>query len=73
MKEISTLVFLVNKIRSEVTNQSFRGYYEHENYLIEDQEQDSPPECAVNALLNYARSLEVNKSKAIGDLEWVLN
>ncbi len=73
MKEISTLVFLVNKIRSEVTNQSFRGFYENENYLIEDHKQDSPPDSAVNALLSYARSLEVSKSKAIGDLEWVLN
>lgn len=73
MQKISTLIFLVNKIRSEVTNRSFNGFYENENYLIDNQEQDSPPESAVNALLNYARSLEVSKSKAIGDLEWVLN
>jgi len=73
MQKISTLIFLVNKIRSEVTNRSFKGFYENENYLIDNQEQDSPPESAVNALLNYARSLEVSKSKAIGDLEWVLN
>ncbi len=73
MQKISTLIFLVNKIRSEVTNRSFNGFYENENYLIDNQEQDSPPDSAVSALLNYARSLEVSKSKAIGDLEWVLN
>lgn len=73
MKKISTLIFLVNKIRSEVTNTSFNGCSEHESYMKDKEDDFSPPDFAVNAILDFARSLEVRKSKTIGNIEWVLN
>jgi hypothetical protein len=73
MKKISTLIFLVNKIRSEVTNSSFMGCSDNESYMNDKEDDFSPPDCAVNAILNFARSLEVSKSKTIGNIEWVLN
>lgn len=73
MKKISTLIFLVNKFRSEVTNTSIFGCSDHESYMKDKKDDFSPPDCAVNAILNFARSLEVSKSKTIGSIEWVLN
>lgn len=73
MKKISTLIFLVNMTRSEVTKKSFIGCSEYEPYLNDKEDYFSPAVCAVNAILNYARSLEISKSKTIGNIEWVLN
>lgn len=33
----------------------------------------SPPDRTVNAILNFARSLEVKETNAVGEIEWVLN
>lgn len=73
MKKVSTLIFHVNKIRSELMNSSLIGHAEHEPDKKDKKDDFSPPVCAVNAILNYARSLEISKSKAIGNIEWVLN
>ena len=73
MKKISTLIFLVNKVRSEVKIKSLIGCSENESCINDKKDDFSPPDSAVNAILNFARSLEVSKSKTIGDVEWVLN
>lgn len=73
MKKISTLIFLVNMARAEVTKKSFIGCSEYEPCLNDKKDDFSPPCCAVNAILNFARTLEVRKSKTIGEMEWVLN
>lgn len=41
--------------------------------MKEKQDKMTPPDIAVNAILNYARSLEVKETKATGKIEWVLN
>jgi hypothetical protein len=73
MNKMSTLVFLVNKIKTEVKNSDVFGYSDHEYYPNDFQDDVSPPEIVVNAILNYARSLEVTKSQSVGEMEWVLN
>ncbi len=73
MKKMSTLVFLVNKIKTELTKSDVVGYSGCEEYPNDNQGDVSPPETVVNAILNYSRSLEVTKSQSVGEIEWVLN
>jgi hypothetical protein len=73
MKRISTLIFLVNKIKSEVTNRSLRNDPESDIFFTDNEQHFEPRETAVNAILNFARSLEVKKSKTAGSVEWNLN
>jgi hypothetical protein len=73
MNEMSTLIFLVNKIKTELKNSDFDGYSGYEEYPHDIREDASPPESVVNVILNFARSLEVTKSQSVGEIEWVLN
>lgn len=73
MNEMSTLIFLVNKIKAELKDSDVFGYSGYEEYPNDYQDDVSPPEIVVNAILNYARSLEVTKSQTVGEMEWVLN
>jgi hypothetical protein len=73
MNEMSTLIFLVNKIKTELKNSDFVGYSDYEEYPHDIREDASPPESVVNVILNFARSLEVTKSQSVGEMEWVLN
>ncbi len=73
MNKMSTLVFLVNKIKTEVKKSDVIGYSGFEGYPDDNQDDVSPPASVVNAILNYARSLEVTKSQSVGEMEWVLN
>lgn len=75
MKKISTLLYFVSHIRSErmpsiILDASIRG---EEEEMIIDLDSFSPPERTVNAILNFARSLEVKETKTAGEIEWVLN
>jgi len=73
MNKMSTLVFLVNKIKTELKDSDFVGYSGCEEYPHESRDDASPPESVVNVILNFARSLEVAKSQTVGEIEWVLN
>lgn len=73
MKKLSTLIFLVNKIRSEARELSGNGITDMEENQKEQMDQYAPPDVAVNSVLNFARSLQVSETKAVGKLEWVLN
>lgn len=73
MKRVSTLIFLVNKIKSEVKSSSEMQCSKQDLYRDDKRDDFVSPELAVNAILNFARSLEVTKSKTVGELEWVLN
>lgn len=75
MKKISTLLYFVSHIRSErmqshLLGASVRG---EEEEMIVDLDSFSPPETTVNAILSFARSLEVKETKTAGEIEWVLN
>ena len=41
--------------------------------MIVDLDRFSPPDTTVNAILSFARSLEVKETKTAGEIEWVLN
>jgi hypothetical protein len=73
MNEMSTLIFLVNKIKTELKDSDFVGYSGYEEYPDDIRDDASPPESVVNVILNFARSLEVAKSQTVGEIEWVLN
>jgi hypothetical protein len=73
MKKFSTLIFLVNRIRSEIKDASFYKHSDSDEYQKEQEDQYAPPDIAVKSVLNYARSLQVTDTKAVGKLEWVLN
>lgn len=73
MKKISTLIYHVNKIKTEVTNSSLKFNSEREKHFTDNDQPFEPKETAVNAILNFARSLEVKESKTAGSIEWNLN
>lgn len=73
MKKFSTLIFLVNRIRSEIKDSSFNEHFDFDEYQKGHEDQYAPPDIAVKSVLSYARSLQVSDTKAIGKLEWVLN
>jgi hypothetical protein len=73
MNRISTLIFLVNKIRSEVRDSVCAECDDYEVSTAELEDAYVPPDTAVNTILNFARSLEVKESESVGKLEWVLN
>jgi phosphoribulokinase len=75
MNKISTLLYFVSHIRSEwvqtnLPDASERG---EEEEMVIDLDIYSPPDRTVNAILNFARSLEVKETKTAGEIEWVLN
>lgn len=41
--------------------------------MKENQDNCKAPESAVNAILSYARSLEVKETRSAGTIEWILN
>ncbi len=76
MSKRSTLIFLVNQIKSEFTGSSQIGSVrneEEEPAIQESSEIFAPPERSVQAILGFARSLEVADTAAMGKVEWVLN
>lgn len=76
MRKISTLVFHFKKFESEIIKRSIpQGYLKSrdEEKLDEYPDAFSPPPEAVNAVLNFARSLEVKKTRSVGNIEYVLN
>jgi hypothetical protein len=73
MNKISTLIFLVNKIRSEVRDSFYTGCDDYDESTVELKDGYAPPHSAVSTILDFARSLEVKESEAIGKFEWVLN
>ena len=75
MNKRSTLVFLVNQIKSEYTKSTLIGLTDND-FGLAAQENDgnyAPPERAVHAILGYAKSLEVADTVSIGKVEWLLN
>ena len=75
MNKISTLLYFVSHIRSAwvQTNSMDASERGEEAEMVKDLEIYSPPDRTVNAILNFARSLEVKETKAVGEIEWVLN
>lgn len=75
MNKISTLLYFVSHIRSEwvQTNSLDASERGEEAGMVTNLEIYSPPDRTVNAILNFARSLEVKETKAVGEIEWVLN
>jgi hypothetical protein len=71
----STLILLVNQIKSE--------FYKSTLICLSDPDSEpdvqesycnyAPPERAVQAVLNYAKSLEVADTESVGKVEWILN
>lgn len=75
MDKISTLVFLINQISEDYKNSSVIGSptKNGETGLKDKRGLFAPPQESVNAILNYARSLEVENTEIMGKVEWVLN
>ena len=73
MKRKSTLIYLVNKIKSEVTNSGLQSGSEENRNFADNDIKFEPRETAVQSILNFARSLEVRESKSTGFVEWILN
>jgi hypothetical protein len=75
MKKRSTLIFLVNQFNSEFTQSSLVGIPCRDFELAAQESLGlyAPPERSVQAILNYAKSLEVADTESVGKVEWVLN
>jgi hypothetical protein len=75
MNKRSTLVFLVNQIKSEYSRSTLIGLTDNDFGLAaqENYGNYAPPERAVQAILGYAKSLEVADTMSIGEVEWLLN
>lgn len=75
MKKTSTLFYFLQQIDAEpqlqrtVNKLSGKIEMDSEEHL----ELYEPPQGIVNAILNYARSLEIKESEAMGQIEYVLN
>ncbi len=71
MKKNSTLIFLIHKVHSTVTNTGLIPLDEPgvENVLGDI----APPERSVRAILDFARSYQVADTRLVGKVEWVLN
>ena len=71
MNENSTLVYLVHQIRSEMS----------ESFCFREPESDEqeclpsyPPSAeSVQAILDFARLLQVEETESMGKVEWILN
>ncbi|MCL1821187.1 MAG: hypothetical protein FWG22_00020 [Prolixibacteraceae bacterium] len=75
MSKISTLIFLINQINKDYKTLSvLHSSEEGEETCLKDKKGlFAPPQESVNAILNYAKSLEVKETEAVGKVEWVLN
>ena len=75
MNKISTLIYYVGRIKSECNLSNAVGFTggREETEMKENQDIYKAPETAVNAILSYARSLEVKETRSAGTIEWVLN
>jgi hypothetical protein len=75
MKKISTLIYFLGKVKKELMHTSMTDVScrREENSMKNVQDNYSPPEAAVSAVLNFARSLEVKETRTVGKIEWVLN
>jgi hypothetical protein len=71
MNEKSTLVYLVNQIKSELQEISFPDWTENEDQ--DDFFYKTPSAKSVQSILNYARLLEVADTESVGKVEWILN
>lgn len=75
MDKVSTLVFLINQISEDYKNSSVIGSPAEngETGLKDKRGLFAPPQESVNAILNYARTLEVEDTETVGKVEWILN
>jgi hypothetical protein len=75
MNERSTLVYLVNQIKSELLEISFPDLTENDpEYDGQDGFFNKTPSAkTVQTILNYARLLEVADTESVGKVEWMLN
>jgi hypothetical protein len=75
MNERFTLVYLVNQIKSELRELSYPGLTENDPE-VDSQDSfvsETPSSKTVQAILNYARLLEVADTESVGKVEWMLN
>jgi hypothetical protein len=68
-----TLVLLFNQIKSGFRQSSLITLPDAAPELVENFTDHAPPERAVRAILDYAKSLEVADTESIGKTEWILN
>lgn len=75
MKKISTLIYYVGRIKSDCNLSNAVGVAggREETEMKENQDNFKAPDTAVNAILSYARSLEVKETRSAGTIEWILN
>jgi len=75
MKNISTLLFLVNEIETDLKNFQVIGSVsaKKEHCLTDDPNVKTPRDGLVQSLLSYSRSMEVTDTESIGRTEWNLN
>ena len=65
MNKIFTLLFNVNTYRPESKSNNFQS-------LSNDEQFEAPDHCVEN-IMNFARSYNVEESKATGKIEMILN
>jgi hypothetical protein len=75
MNERFTLVYLVNQIKSEFLELSLPDLPENKpEHDVQDSFcSKSPSARSVQAILDYARLLEVADTESVGKVEWILN
>jgi hypothetical protein len=75
MKNISTLLFLVNEIETDLKNLQVFGTWgaKKEASLRDVSYENAPPEGLIHSLLCYASAMEVTETESIGRTEWILN
>lgn len=75
MKKISTLIFLVNKIKSELELTQNKIVNNQFEILLTGMEniEKTPSDGSIKKILDFARSYEVLETKETGFVEVILN
>jgi hypothetical protein len=75
MKNISTLLFLVNEIETDLKNLQVLGTWDvkKDASLRVIPCENAPREGLIHSLLCYASAMEVTETESIGRTEWILN
>ncbi len=75
MKKLSTLIFLINQIRSDQFIPCIATFYDHDIESVDQKTENdyAPSERSVKRILDFASSYEVADTKSVGKVEWLLN
>lgn len=75
MEKISTLIFLVNQIQSDINLSGVIRYPDPESESADQKTGNNfaPPERALKRIFDFARAYEVTDTQTVGKVEWIMN